>query len=589
MTAIHWLSDISGSFTDAADWSGGKVPGPTDDAILDAVGDDYTVTLSNAFNVVNSIQTAVNATLELSNSTLIATSGTGPAKGGGANAGTIVATGFENGLEIGGQFNNTGSVVFMSGTYLTPRSNVTLSGGGLVSLYDGGIVENGSPTVLTNIDNTISGSGYIRTENAATFQMINEARGVIDATDKSEALDITILGGTIVNAGLIEATQKAELLIAGGVIDDSAGGMILAGAGSLVALGAAVIVGGVLDSHAGGAITTTNAGITLLDGEAYAVHNKGQVVINDGQSLEIEGALVNSGRITMDAHGDPTLLSIQPAGVTINGGGKIEMRSRFAEITGLSQTTVLDNVDGEIVGRGQLGGRELTLENQKAGVIAGPTSGSLVIDTGRQTIVNAGLIVSNGAGSVSVRSALANDGSVEADGGVLRVQGAVGGQGSAVVAGGVLDFAAFFNQAVAFDGSAGVLELAQSQAYTSSISGFSVSGGATLNLDDIAFIGAGEASFSGTQSGGVLTVTDGTHIANINLVGDYLDSTFVASSDGAGGTDVIAQSAQTPSAAHFASAMAAITGHGASAGLIDARTVNEGRQMLLAAPRLAIA
>ena len=36
-----------------------------------------------------------------------------------------------------------------------------------------------------------------------------------------------------------------------------------------------------------------------------------------------------------------------------------------------------------------------------------------------------------------------------------------------------------------------------------------------------------------------LTVTDGTHTANIALLGNYLASTFVASSDGHGGTLVV--------------------------------------------------
>jgi hypothetical protein len=34
-------------------------------------------------------------------------------------------------------------------------------------------------------------------------------------------------------------------------------------------------------------------------------------------------------------------------------------------------------------------------------------------------------------------------------------------------------------------------------------------------------------------------VTDGTHSANIALLGNYLASYFVASSDGRGGTDVV--------------------------------------------------
>ena len=61
-----------------------------------------------------------------------------------------------------------------------------------------------------------------------------------------------------------------------------------------------------------------------------------------------------------------------------------------------------------------------------------------------------------------------------------------------------------------------------------------------------------EASFSGDASGGVLTVTDGTHTAHIHLAGDYTASTFVAASDGHGGTIVT----DPPRADAFASAMA---------------------------------
>jgi hypothetical protein len=43
-------------------------------------------------------------------------------------------------------------------------------------------------------------------------------------------------------------------------------------------------------------------------------------------------------------------------------------------------------------------------------------------------------------------------------------------------------------------------------------------------------------SYSGDSSGGTLTVTDGTHAANIALLGNYMASVFVAGSDGHGGT-----------------------------------------------------
>jgi hypothetical protein len=41
-----------------------------------------------------------------------------------------------------------------------------------------------------------------------------------------------------------------------------------------------------------------------------------------------------------------------------------------------------------------------------------------------------------------------------------------------------------------------------------------------------------------TSAGGTLHVTDGTHTANIALLGNYMASVFVAGSDGHGGTAV---------------------------------------------------
>ncbi len=46
MSEIHWLNPTSGSFTNAANWSGGVVPGRFDGAILDAPRGAYTVTVA---------------------------------------------------------------------------------------------------------------------------------------------------------------------------------------------------------------------------------------------------------------------------------------------------------------------------------------------------------------------------------------------------------------------------------------------------------------------------------------------------------------------------------------------------------------
>jgi hypothetical protein len=129
--------------------------------------------------------------------------------------------------------------------------------------------------------------------------------------------------------------------------------------------------------------------------------------------------------------------------------------------------------------------------------------------------------------------------------------------------GGTADFTSTFTEHVAFIGTTGELELGESQSYTGIISHFSKSGSTALDLDDIGFVSAGEATFSGTSTKGVLAVTDGTHTAKIHLSGDYLGVTFTASSDGHGGTTIVASLTDAPIVTHrFVSAMAGLAGSG---------------------------
>jgi hypothetical protein len=73
-----------------------------------------------------------------------------------------------------------------------------------------------------------------------------------------------------------------------------------------------------------------------------------------------------------------------------------------------------------------------------------------------------------------------------------------------------------------------------------------MAGSDTLDLADINFATIQNPSFSGTSTGGTLTVTDGSHSANIALTGNYLSSTWTLSSDGHGGTFVVDPPAASP-------------------------------------------
>jgi hypothetical protein len=88
-------------------------------------------------------------------------------------------------------------------------------------------------------------------------------------------------------------------------------------------------------------------------------------------------------------------------------------------------------------------------------------------------------------------------------------------------------------------GSTGTLELFDSQDFTGTIAGLAP--GNHLDLADIAF-GAGTTfgyTPNGGNTGGTLTITDGTHTANLALLGSYVSANFAMSSDGNGGTAVV--------------------------------------------------
>jgi hypothetical protein len=217
---------------------------------------------------------------------------------------------------------------------------------------------------------------------------------------------------------------------------------------------------------------------------------------------------------------------------------------------------------GAINGPGSIDGvasAPLHLTIGAAGVIDGNAATGLTLDT-FTSIVNAGTIESTGSGGVVIDSPVVNTGTLSVKaGGTLAADAAVSGNGVALIKGGALEFLSSFDEAVGFTGG-GTLELARSQAFTKAVTGFSATGATALDLRDIGFVDAGEATFSGTSTSGVLTVSDGTHTASITLKGDYLAATFVASSDGGGGTDVVAQAAMAvaPSPRAFVAAMAGL-------------------------------
>jgi hypothetical protein len=108
---------------------------------------------------------------------------------------------------------------------------------------------------------------------------------------------------------------------------------------------------------------------------------------------------------------------------------------------------------------------------------------------------------------------------------------------STIGAGETLEVISIYSGQVSFTASTGILELLNSSTFAGTVAG--MTGKDTIDFADIDPTKVQQPTYSGTASGGTLTVTDGSHTANIALLGNYMASTFVASSDGHGGTNVV--------------------------------------------------
>lgn len=101
-----------------------------------------------------------------------------------------------------------------------------------------------------------------------------------------------------------------------------------------------------------------------------------------------------------------------------------------------------------------------------------------------------------------------------------------------------VELASAFVGPVTFAGPTGTLQVDQSESFTGAIAGFG-----DQDQIDLADIGFGATSMLGylatnQDTGGTLTVTDGSHAAKLALLGQYMASSFVEFSDGHGGTVV---------------------------------------------------
>jgi hypothetical protein len=309
-------------------------------------------------------------------------------------------------LVVFGRLNNSGTIV-LQGTGSSSNEIAILSVGGpqQATLTGGGVVQLGTSGDgfidgygLVNTDNTIVGGGGIGGSGflfGPPLTLDNQSAGVIDA---NASAPIFIFDTNMTNEGVIEATGGGA---AGGI--QIAAGATITNTGTIQALdgGTVSIAAGDIAGQSGTTLTggTWGASVTVAGHDAL---------------LAIAGSALST---------DAATLLLSGAGSQISVGG-IAIEDSLSTIAAAGTLEALG-------GRGFTTGN--TLSDSGDIVLAGGT-----LSTGGLTITAAGSLT----GSGTVAMAVANAGTIEAEGGLLVLAaGATGGVLQAGV-GATLDLAA---------------------------------------------------------------------------------------------------------------------------------------------------
>ncbi len=170
---------------------------------------------------------------------------------------------------------------------IVDSAGVTLTGAGSINLVPGvpsqhgvggsAIVgASGGGSILTNVDNTLSGYGNI---GQYALTLINKAAGVIDAN--AAAALVLDASSTTTNAGLIEATGAGGLVAAGAITNSGtmlANGGTLSISGALSNLSGTTLTGGVFQANANSTLSFGAGGQIATDNATLVLNGAGSVI-----------------------------------------------------------------------------------------------------------------------------------------------------------------------------------------------------------------------------------------------------------------------------------------------------------------------
>jgi autotransporter passenger strand-loop-strand repeat protein len=498
------------------------------------------------------------------------------------------------GLGANGYHNGEANVsegVAIGGGIINNYAGATIYGFGRAIQVDNSA--NGPASAETTIDNEglIWGDGFGPTsvsegDTAAMIAKIvgREAINIVGSFDDTITNKGTILGGvfadggddTLMNSGLMVAKGGAAVDLGGG--DDSftnsgiVSGDVLLGAGDdTINLVAGSTVSGIVDGGAGGDTLILSGmgegtlgrgtGIENVDVQSgtWAIDNDGgfsDVTVQSGAALVVRGAIssgiVEGGAVlsvfgradNVTLHGEQ---AVQSGGVatdtTIEAGGEQRVINGAAAngttIEGGTQH-VYGTADDTTVGAAGLqhvnGSATDTVVNDggEQNVYAGATAIGTTLNTGGLQIDWGTTIATTIAGGSQYVYGIAADTVILSGTQYVGVGGA--SYGALIGSGTLHAFAGASVHNVTFAGADATLVLDQASGFSGFLSGWQ--DGNQLDLGDIEFGETTTIAYVANDgnTGGKLTVSDGSHSVSLALLGQYTAADFALANDGQGGS-----------------------------------------------------
>ena len=427
------------------------------------------------------------------------------------------------------------AIEFRSGQISTigASSQLTLDGSNAF-IEDGASGSNSALSGLTNV----GGSLYLANgASLATGALTNNGLLGMDLEFDSGGSAISVAGGLTNNGSLYIGVgagglSAADTLTVDTLSNANAGMIGLYGNGSNQAL--LDVTMGVAGFGTAGTVTGTvtlaqDFAIEFLNGEITTIAAGGDLVLTGNNAFIEDGATGSNNALTGLANikGSGSLYLEDGAEVSTDGP---LTNSGFLGVDYFSgDGGAALSVDGLLTNSGGL----------QIGNIGDPSPDSITATS----FVNSGKVQLTGAGNVfaalNVSGATTNNGAISIGGDTETLAGAVGGKGSISVTGSHLLFDSSVSAGQTIhENDKDELTLKQAQNFHATISGF----GTYDTIDATNFVKTATTynfveNSGGT--GGTLTLTDGSLIANILLTGSYSKSSFSLAPDSGTGTLVV--------------------------------------------------